>query len=335
MSANSTIVIPPAAAKNRRLGRGLASLMTNTREVAPDLALSAPAGGEPTTPADSRYIAATSRAEAKNDEKAVELAVDAIKPNPYQPRRDFNPSELDELTASIAKQGVLQPLLVARLDGDGIYTLIAGERRLRAARKAGLSKVPCVVRLATREQMVEWALIENVQRSDLNPVELAKAYREYLDRFSVTQQDLAERIGQPRSTVANYLRVLDLTDAVLALVAKGELSFGHAKLLASLTGQASRQEALARQAVNEGLSVRALEQRLAVAGGQPLAAPVNATPGKSQYIQDVERQIMQALGTKVVIRPGRSKNTGCIILEYYNLDDFDRIIGALGAKIES
>lgn len=333
-AANSN---PPAAVtltKNRRLGRGLASLMSNTRDLAPELA-SPPAAAGPVE--DPRYIPVKPGQDDRKAEQTTELAVEAIKPNPYQPRKDFDPTELEELSSSIAKQGVLQPLLVARLDGDGVYTLIAGERRLRAAKKAGLQTVPCLIRTASREQMVEWALIENVQRSDLNAVELAKAYREYLDRFSATQQDLAEHIGQPRSTVANYLRLLDLTDEVLSLVSQGELSFGHAKVLAGLVGRAQQQALLAQQVIKEGLSVRALEERIATLAAEPAATgTTQRLPGtKSQYILDVERQISQAIGTKVQVRPGRSKNMGRITLEYYNLDDFDRIVGALGATIQS
>jgi ParB family transcriptional regulator, chromosome partitioning protein len=329
----SGISNPPAvapAAKSRRLGRGLASLMSNTRETPPELA--APVRADSPAP-DSRYIPVGPGSEPQ---RATEVPIDAIQPNPYQPRRDFDAGELDELASSIAQQGVLQPLLIARLGEDGGYTLIAGERRLRASKKAGLKTVPCVVRAATPEQMVEWALVENVQRRDLNPVELAKAYRDYLDRFSATQQDLAEHVAQPRSTVANYLRLLDLSHDVLSLVAKNELSFGHAKVLASLVGQTHRQISLARLVISEALSVRALEERIAGGGAAPTAAPsARSVSNKTQYVLDVERQISQAVSTKVEIKPGRSKNTGRIVLEYYNLDDFDRIVTALGAKISS
>ncbi len=221
MTANPTPPASTPATKTRRLGRGLASLMSNTLEAPPELSPPVPAS-PPSVIQDSRYVATDPKQTHGNHDGTIQLAIGAIRPNPYQPRRNFEAAELEELSASISRQGVLQPLLVAKSSENGDYTLIAGERRLRAAKKAGLTAVPCIVRTATREQMVEWALVENVQRQDLNAVELARAYREYLDRFGASQQDLAEHIGQPRSTVANYLRLLDLSEPVLSLVLRNE-----------------------------------------------------------------------------------------------------------------
>lgn len=332
---------PVTPAKTRRLGRGLASLMASTRTAAPaspDLPTDAPA-------APAQYVPVRPQPQpvqvaAAPDRSPLELSIDAIQPNPYQPRRTFHDADLADLASSIRRDGVLQPLLVApQLDGKpGAYTLIAGERRLRASRLAGKTTVPCIVKSATIEQMLEWALVENIQRSDLNPVERALAYRDFMDRFHATQQEVADRLGQPRSTVANYLRILDLCDVAQKLVVDGTLSFGHAKVLATVAGQESLQIELAKKVAEGGLSVRHLEQLVAASLGKPMQQPAKDRPapaGKSQHILDLERQISRSIGTKVVIRPARPKNTGRILIEYYNLDDFDRILESLGATLES
>jgi len=278
------------------------------------------------------------------DGTPIGVPLASIVPNPYQPRRTFDKGQLAELAESIRKQGLLQPLLVVG-DQDqepGRYVVVAGERRLRAAAMAGLENVPCVVRDATPQQMLEWALVENIQRADLNPVERAIAFRDYMDRFAATQQELASMLGLPRSTIANYLRILDLCDEVQAYLLGGALSFGHAKVLGGLAGQAGIQLRVARKAVEGGLSVRQLEELVAAAigrldgtdtGGAGVAG--GGRPAKSEHIVDVERQLGRALGTKVVIRPGRGKHTGRIELRYGSLDDFDRIVRALGAELDS
>lgn len=340
--SSSPIPAAVASPKPKRLGRGLASLMSNTRS------LEQPAPLPPAAPdrIDGNVtgvykLVAADRAEMHPHiaDKPLDIPTDRIRPNPYQPRRNFAESDLAELVASIRQQGILQPLLVVP-DGDpgqSRFILVAGERRLRAASRAGLASVPCLIRQATPEQMLQWALIENIQRSDLNPVERAHAYRDYLDRFSATQQQLAEEIGEPRSTVANYLRILDLCDTVHQSLVSGKLSFGHAKVLASLAGHPEKQVRLAAKVLEEDLSVRQLEQLVAEAAGQVPADPTTKPKGalKSQHILDVERQLSSAVGTRVCIRPGRGKHTGRIIVDYYSLDDFDRIAASLGAKLES
>jgi ParB family chromosome partitioning protein len=270
----------------------------------------------------------------------LEVPVDAITPNPHQPRRTFPPEALAELTASIRQQGVLQPILVVRSsggDGQAPYVLIAGERRLRAARDAGLATIPCLVRQATEQQMLEWSLIENIQRSDLNAVERAQAYRHYMDRFGLTQAEVAERTGESRAGVANYLRVLDLCDEVQTMLVSGQIAFGHARALAGLAGQAELQLKLAKRIVGEGLSVRQAEQLVAAAHDSPDAPAGKArkeTPAKPPYIADVESRLTQAVGTRVAITPGRAKNSGRIVIDYYSLDDFDRIAGYLGFRAD-
>ncbi|MFW6132902.1 MAG: ParB/RepB/Spo0J family partition protein [Planctomycetota bacterium] len=313
-------------AQRPRLGRGLSSLIVNSSpdegsyQRATGLPPAKPDAPTPEPPADADGL--------------VELAPDQIAPNPYQPRQEFDADALDALAESIRRQGLLQPLVVARAEGesDTPYRLIAGERRLRAARQAGLERVPCIIRRASRQELLEWALIENIHRADLNPIERAEAYRQYLDRFSMTQAEVAERLGQPRATVANYLRLLDLQDFVRDAVASGALSFGQAKILASLVDSPERQRALADRAVKEGLTVRRLEALAAEDGAR---ASARARPSKPPYLRDVEDQLTRTVGTRVAIQPGRRRNTGRIIIDFYGLEDFDRICETLGARIDS
>jgi len=321
----------PKTQRPRRLGRGLASLMANTKLDAEPAVPAAPK-------APGRYEPVTEPAEASSaDGTPLMLPIASIRPNPHQPRRAFDEEALAELTDSIRQQGLLQPLLVVK-DGDG-YVLVAGERRLRASKAAGLSEVPCVRRDATREQMLQWALTENIQRSDLNIIDRATAFRDYMDRFGLTQAELAAQLSLPRSTVANCLRLLDLCDDVQHYLADGLLSFGHGKILAGLAGRQGDQKRLARLAVEGGLSVRHLEQLVAqaitkgdAASGAPAPLPRSA---KSEYIRDVERQLARVVGSKVTIRPKGKRPAGRIVLEYNSLDDFDRILDLMGVNLES
>jgi len=315
-----------------RLGRGLSSLISSSVPRDHDeghYAADAPPGLD--AEAD---MAAGERAGGQ-----VSLPLAEIAPNPYQPRRQFKEAELAELADSIAEQGIIQPLIVVKNKSDDNgppYTLVAGERRLRAARRAGLQTVPCIVRQASAQQMVEWALVENIQRADLNPLERAEAYRQYMDRFSLTHAEVGRRLGQPRATVTNYLRILELPDACRQLVAEGALSFGHAKVLAGLAGREALQRRLAKKAAEKGLSVRHLEGL--AAGASQDGPDVQARKGgraRPAYVRDMEQRLTQAAGTRVSIRPGRSANTGRIIIEYYSLDDFDRIAEGLGLSPES
>ncbi len=296
--------------RKRRLGRGLSSLIHTESEADQQ----GEYRGTPPAGADSQ------------PGKPAEVSVGRISPNPYQPRRGFDPEALAELAESIRRQGLLQPLVVSRA-ADGEYTLIAGERRLRAAREAGLDTVPCILREPSRQEMLEWAIIENVHREDLNPIERARAYQEVIDRFDLTQSEVAQRLGVSRPGIANHLRLLDLDDNTQSLVAEGALSFGHAKVLASVE-EPKRRRALAKRVVRDGLSVRKLE-RLATA---PAKDPGGAGSAQSvpAYIRDLEERLTQRVGARVAIRPGRAKNTGRVVIDYYSLEDFDRIAGALG-----
>ncbi len=330
MSKQSRTVNTPS-----RLGRGLSSLIHSSTagEDAADLPLSRAAG----------YVAEDAQAPVEPvgvSGEPLEVRVDEITPNPHQPRRTFQPEAMAELTASIRQQGVLQPVLVVRSaggDGQSPYVLIAGERRLRAARQAGLETIPCLVRKASQQQMLEWSLIENIQRSDLNAIERAQAYRHYMDRFSLTQAEVAERTGESRANIANYLRTLDLCDGVQAMLISGELTFGHARALAGLAGQSELQERLAKRIVEGAMSVRQAEQMVAAARDGQADAPAETkkdSRAKPPYVLDLESQLTRAVGTRVVIRPGRAKNTGRIVIDYYSLDEFERIAGSLGLQPE-
>jgi ParB family chromosome partitioning protein len=311
----------PSANRNKpRLGRGLSSLIVNSAPKTisvPKLSEKAQAGeGTPT-----------------------QIPVEQISPNPHQPRREFNDEHIAELAESIKEQGVLQPLLVApATNAEGTqYVLIAGERRWRASKSIGLPTVPCIIRQASPQQMVEWAMIENIQREDLNAVELAQAYREFMDRFGLTQVQVAQRVGQSRAAVANTLRVLELPDEVQGMLVAGALSFGHAKVLAGLAGHANRQASLAKRVVRDNLSVRQLEGIIATGDIQTGKADGRKGGVKKEqpaYVRDLQDQLTQQLGTKVTIKTGKATSSGKLVIDYYTLDDFDRILGALGVSLE-
>jgi len=320
----------------RRLGRGLSSLISSSVPPADESTARQPIR-VPT--GDHTGSAIDVAAQPPEHARPEEIPIDQIAPNPHQPRRDFDSEQLAELAASIAEQGILQPLLIAPKGDNPVdrpYVLIAGERRLRAAANTGLQTVPCLVRDADSRQLLEWALIENIHRADLNPIDRARAYRDYIDRFSLTQSQASQRLGQPRATIANYLRLLDLSDDVQELLLTGRLSFGHAKVLAGVAGRPDRQLALAGKAAARNLSVRQLESLVAA---EQDSGPDSPSPKrratKPPYVLDLEQQLSHSVGTRVTIRTGRAKHTGAITIDFYSLDDFDRITRALGAEVES
>lgn len=252
-----------------------------------------------------------------------ELSLDQVRTNPHQPRQHWNQEKLFELAESIKTHGLVQPIIV-RAMGDG-YELIAGERRLRAGQMAGLVTIPALVRDASEEQMLEWALVENIHRADLNALERARAYRRCMQQFGLTQQQLAERLGEDRATVANYIRLLELSAPVQTLVVDGKLTMGHARALLGLADERQR-ERLAEQCVVGHWSVRELERRVQALQQAPPPASATAPTGRSLHIMELEQELRQALGTKVLIKPsGRKGDRGKIVIDFYSLDDFDRI----------
>jgi ParB family transcriptional regulator, chromosome partitioning protein len=244
----------------------------------------------------------------------------SIEPNPFQPRESFDAPGLDELTASIREKGLLQPLVVRRA-GEGRYQLIAGERRLRAAQRAGLTRVPIVVREVDDGESLELALIENLQRENLNPVEEARAYQRLGDEFRLAQEDIARRIGKSRSAVTNSLRLLQLPPDVLSQLASGALSAGHARSLLGLPS-AQAQAAVASDVVTKRLSVRDTEKLVRERGG-PQSGDVEQ--------RAVESELARALATRVQLRH-RKDGSGRIIIEYYSLDELDGLLERLGAR---
>ncbi len=256
----------------------------------------------------------------------AEIPIDRITANPYQPRKIIADDALESLAASITEHGVLQPILVNEtLDG---YELIAGERRLRAARLAGLTRIPAVVRqLAGREQL-EVALVENIQRADLNALEEAEAYRQLVEQFGLSQDDIARRVGRARSTVANTLRLLELAPAVQSAIRDGTISEGHARAIGSVERPAE-QEALLGAVVNRGLSVRQTEELARRLKQQPQAEPVTEPPVEpaasalDPEIERIETELRAALGTKVSL--ARARKGGRIVIEYYDEADLTRL----------
>src|SRR5437870_2107757 len=279
-------------AGRRRLGRGLEALLGPTRE------------------------------EAEREGSLVELAIADIRPNPYQPRRDVDPAALEELEASIRKAGLLQPVVVRPSDGG--FELIAGERRLRACQALGWEKIPAVRREVDDRTVLTLALVENLQRDDLSPVDEARGYERLIAEFSLTQQDVADAVGRDRSTVANALRLLKLPAAVLALIHEGRLSVGHARALLALE-DARLATSLAKEAVDLGLSVRDVEDR--VRGGRaPVRRPrLKKGVGQAPEVRRIEDALRRRLGTDVRVTL-RAKGKGQIHVNFYSNDDLARLL---------
>ena len=258
------------------------------------------------------------------------ISIESISPNPYQARTVWNEQELSELANSVRANGIIQPIIV-RTAGTG-YQLIAGERRFRAAKLASLTTVPALVRRATDEQLHEWALVENIHRVDLNPIERAKAYQDYLSTFSLTQAEAAERLGEGRSVIANYLRLLDLPNEIKQMLADGQLSMGHARAILALPTDELRRK-LANRAMAGRLSVREVERlvRRYLAG----TSRTPTTPrSKPAHIQDLENKLAGQLSTKVSIDTRKNGQRGRIVIEFYSLDEFDGIMERLGLVCE-
>ena len=261
--------------------------------------------------------------------RSMEVSIDLIDPNPFQPRKEWKPEEIASLAASIRSQGIIQPLILRR-EGKR-YQLIAGERRLRAAREAGLKKVPVIVREASKEQMLEIALVENIQRQDLGPMEKAEAFKRLSSEFDLTQEDMGNRVGMSRSSVANFLRLLELPESVQKMLREGQLQMGHGRALLGLKDTTAMQRT-AIAAFKKNMSVRQLEEkiRLLVAGTKRKSASVSkrTTPEEKELVETLQR----LLKTRVRIR-GTGKK-GRIEISYHSLDELERIIDLIrsGAK---
>ena len=292
----------PLPANRNRLGRGLASLI----------------GENP----QANGINAGKPLPNHGEQRIV--PVDRINPSPFNPRKTFDTEELDELAASIREKGLVQPILVRPIGPGGHqYEIVAGERRWRAAQRASLHVVPVIVRSLTDQEALELAIIENVQRSDLNIIEEAGGYRELIDRFGYTQEELGQIIGKSRSHLANTMRLLKLPDSVQAMVRGGELSAGHAR---ALVGREDAEQ-VAKDIVTKGMNVREVEALVQDRkGGGQSSAPRAATPGlqKDADTKAAEREIADCLGLAIEIAPGKGE-AGEIIIRYRSLEQFETV----------
>ncbi|WP_300681664.1 ParB/RepB/Spo0J family partition protein [Nocardioides sp.] len=321
------------AGPNRRgLGRGLGSLIPTAPPVKEDVQDSDNStGGIPSAPADLAPVAPVNAPQSENvDLNPVagaffaELPVDEIVPNAVNPRTVFDTDEMAELVASIKEVGLLQPVVV-RPRGDGRYELVMGERRWRATQEAGLDTIPAIVRETDDTDMLRDALLENLHRSQLNPLEEAAAYQQLLEDFACTHEELATRIGRSRPQISNTLRLLRLTPAVQRRVAAGVLSAGHARALLAVDGT-EEQDRLAQRVVAEGISVRGIEEIVALSDGGD-AAPrrsARAPQAKDAGLAEVADRLGDRLETRVKVEKGRGK--GKITIEYATLADLQRIV---------
>lgn len=258
------------------------------------------------------------------------IPLEQIRPNPFQPRKDFNDEALKELAESIKTHGVLQPVLLRKTDDS--YELIAGERRWRAAKIAGLTDIPAIIKEIDEKSMSQMALIENLQREDLNPIEEAIAYQSLLEKFSMTQEEVATAVGKNRVTITNALRLLKLPPFVLDNVSRGTISAGHAKALLSLSDEAIQKE-ICLLVIEEGWNVRQTEdyvRRIVDGAGKKAEKKERKTVQEDIFIKDLSNKIGEHLGTRVKIKPG--KKVSKIEIEYYNNDDLQRIIKSIGLE---
>ena len=257
--------------------------------------------------------------------KNTELLIDEISPNRFQPRKYFDDNKLEELVASIRENGVLQPILVQKSDTG--YELVVGERRWRASKKAGLKKIPALIREVTDAQALELAIIENIHRQDLNPIEEADAYAHLSDEFALTQEMIAKKVGKSRTAVANTLRLLKLSRNIKEDLISGKISMGHARALLGLDN-AGQREALRKEIFKQDLTVRQTESRVSRLKQPVPTKPVSLVSKKNIFIKDLAKELERRLGTKVDIKP--AKKGGKLVVTYYSDDDLDRIKDLIG-----
>ena len=258
---------------------------------------------------------------------ANDLLVDEISPNRLQPRSYFDDKKLEELVTSIEEHGVLQPVVVQKADSG--YELIVGERRWRASKKLGLKKIPAVIREVSDAQSLEIAIIENIHRQDLNPIEEAEAYARLANEFALTQEMVAKKVGKSRTAVANTLRLLKLSRKIKEDLISEKISMGHARALLGLENS-KQMEILRKEIIKQDLTVRQTEGRVNKIKAGSVNKPGPSTAKKNIFIKDLEKDLARRLGTKVDISP--KKNGGKLVVTYYSDDDLDRIQGLMGSK---
>ncbi len=253
-------------------------------------------------------------------EEVIYLDISRIFPGEQQPRKTFRDDSLKELAASIKEKGVIQPVIVSRV-GDGTFRLVTGERRWRATALAGLKKIPALIKNMASRDSLEIALIENIQREDLNPIETAEAFSRLITDFNLTQEDLSEKVGKDRATIANYLRLLKLPEEIKPLIYNGSLSTGHAKAILAVDGKVNQIE-VTRKIIKKGLSVREAEVL-----SRKISKPPKLKSNKDPQISSLEEKLIKSLGTKVrILNKGKK---GKIEIEYYSLDELDRLLEIL------
>ena len=256
----------------------------------------------------------------------LELNINIIMPNEYQPRRTFNDNTLNELVESIKEKGIIQPVIVRKTSGNS-YQLIAGERRWRAAKIAGLASIPAIVKDAAPEDALELALIENIQREDLNPLETAEAFQRLINDFKLTHDDISKKVGKDRATITNYLRILKLSFEIKKWIAEGTLSIGHAKALLQVENHKLQTE-IAGKVIKHGFSVRETEA-LCKKRFSLQTSPSKFHKSKDPQIASLEEKMMHSLGTKVRLIHKSNKKGGKIEIEYYSLEELDRLLEIL------
>ena len=339
MDAHKTT--PKIKPPKRRLGRGLGSLIGSTApvEVRPSSNVTI-ASASSVDGFDNAANATQGQTSEQISEEGglTMLAVETIEPNPHQPRQDFDQLSLSKLADSIKSAGLMQPIVVRRKsDNAGGYELIAGERRWRAAQLAGASRVPAVIREADDQTSAELALIENMHREDLNPMDRAQAFDRLSNRFGLTHKAVADLVGIDRSSVTNHLRLLELDPFSQAAVRNGELSLGHAKVLLTEANE-DRREEMSRSAAQHNWSVRELERQIASRKPTPregTAIHPSIAPQRPAHLDDLERRLAEHLGTRVDIRSGSKKGSGQLIISFFDLEQFDGILSKLHFNVDA
>lgn len=309
------------ADKKGGLGRGIGALIPTTSSESSAVDVFFPKGGSQGSPAASNLVAVPGASFSYLD-------VDKIKPNAKQPRSVFEPAAFAELVHSIKEIGVLQPIVVRSLGKQGEFELIMGERRLRASKEAGLKQIPAVIRETSDENMLRDALLENLHRSDLNPLEEASAYQQLLSDFGITQEQLADRIGRSRPQITNTIRLLKLPVAVQRKVAAGVLSAGHARAILGAADE-TRMTYFSEKVINEGLSVRSLEELIALDKPKP-GKPKIIPGGRTDSLKELADQLGDKLDTKVHIKIGKKK--GELVIDFATVGDLFRILEKFGIQ---
>lgn len=263
-----------------------------------------------------------------DDDKVVEIPLSQLRANPYQPRKTFDETAIQELAESIKEHGVIQPIIVREVVKG--YEIIAGERRFRASQLSGKATIPAVVRTFTDQQVMEIALIENVQREDLNAMEIAAAYQNLIDTFQLTQEELSLKVGKSRSHIANFLRLLQLPVEIKEYVSRGTLSMGHARAIITIQ-EPKVQKELAKKAINENWSVRQLEEAVQnLQAKKPKSTKTTKTVKRDPFITNIEEELREMFQTTVKVKHERDK--GKIEITYYSMDDFERLLELLKRK---